>query len=189
MAAIVQIAHAGLSLILSGRAAADERGLPPAADAQVLERRFPPMYGSPTNSGVIQRTNLLQVRRRRLAFGSVRLGLFLRGEREQDVAREAAEARVAGIDEHHSFDYDRTRTVDRSALGLHSVHRREIPNRVVFPQHLSVLSGVGTEKSAKRSRKDDSGQGRERSGLRRAAPRPRSAIGRRREPNLRAVGN
>ena len=74
--------------------------------------------------------------RRRVAFAR---GRSVGREREQHVARPAAERAVARVHEQHAADDDGTGSADRRAVRLDAVHRLELAVGVELPEQRSVL--------------------------------------------------
>src|SRR5262245_820085 len=87
-------------------------------------------------------------------FIVVLLKRFICGKRQQDVARHAAESRIAGIDEDHPYHDDGARPIERSTAALHAVHGLIIAGRVVIPKKSAVLGCEGPQVTVERSRKD-----------------------------------
>src|SRR6185369_3191663 len=105
-----------------------------------------------------------------------------------NIPRRPAETRIAGIHIHHAVDHDRAGAIERPAFGRSSVHGCVIPCGVYVPEHFPIRRRKGAKVSVHRSGKYRAIYEGYRTGLRRAAARPRRIARRtRREPNSLTV--
>src|SRR5215510_15522187 len=90
-------------------------------------------------------------------------------KRQQHVPRPSGDAAVARVHVEHAVDDGYSWTVHRRTFGLYAVDGEEFLVAVEAPDQRAVVGCVGAEPAVKRSREDDSRDGRERGALGRTA--------------------
>ena len=67
------------------------------------------------------------------------------GERQQDVARNAAEPGVSRVDKQHPTADGHSRAIQRSTCGADAVYGLIVANRVEVPKDFAFFGGIGAQ--------------------------------------------